>query len=147
MLLQSEGTRFVPNTGVLYRVTPTSRLSYVGDDRKKDALLLSMRLHIKYIRSLEDSARVRRACLAYLQTWYLNFYPERPDIVAELQNMAGLMNQQLEEPQLRWKYAWMEKLWDFETAKRAQFMIPQFKAGIVRQWDKFMHDWEKRSRT
>jgi hypothetical protein len=50
-------------------------------------------------------------------------------------------------PRLRWKYAWMEKLWDFETAKRAQFMIPQFKAGIVRQWDKFMYDWEKRSRT
>jgi glycosyltransferase involved in cell wall biosynthesis len=142
VLLQSEGTRFVPNTGVLYRVTTSSRLSYVGDDRKKDALLLSMRLHIKYIRSLEDSARVRRACLAYLQTWYLNFYPERPDIVAELQNMAGLMNQQLEEPRLRWKYAWMKPILGWKTAKWAQAVLPQLKASFIRQCDKTLYQLE-----
>src|SRR2546430_11727081 len=37
-------------------------------------------------RSLEDSERVRKACLNYLQTWYENFYPERPDLVAELRS-------------------------------------------------------------
>ena len=48
-------------------------------------MLIAMKLHVQYLRSLEDSDRVRKACLTYLQTWYDNFYPERPDIVAELQ--------------------------------------------------------------
>jgi glycosyltransferase involved in cell wall biosynthesis len=142
VLLQSEGTRFVPNTGVLYRVTTTSRLSYVGDDRKKNALLLSMKLHLQYIRSLEDSARVRRACLAYLQTWYLSFYPERPDIVAELQSMAGLMNQHLEEPRLRWKYAWMKPILGWKAAKWSQAVLPQLKASFIRQCDKTLYQLE-----
>ena len=86
VLLASEGTRFVPGTGVFYRVTGSNRLSYIGNsDKKKDAMLLSMKLHIQYLRSLEESERVRKACLTYMQTWYHNFYPERPDIVAELQ--------------------------------------------------------------
>ena len=48
-----------------------------------------MKLHIQYLRSLEESERVRKACLTYMQNWYHNFYPERPDIVAELQGMAA----------------------------------------------------------
>src|SRR5215475_4089867 len=80
VIMASEGTRFVPEAKVFYRITPSSRVSYVGSsDKKKDSLLLSMKLHIKYLRSLEDSERVRRACLTYLQNWYDNFYPERSD--------------------------------------------------------------------
>ncbi len=39
-------------------------------------MLVSMKLHIQYLRSLEDSERVRKACLAYLQNWYWAFYPD-----------------------------------------------------------------------
>ena len=64
VLLASEGTRFVPESKVFYRVTSSSRWSYVGtSDKKKNALLLSMKLHVKYLRSLEESDRVRNACL------------------------------------------------------------------------------------
>src|SRR6516162_8697443 len=80
VLLASDGVRFVPGAKVFYRITPSTRLSYIGrSDKKRDAQLLSMQLHVKYIRSLEDSERVRAACLNYLQTWLINFYPERPD--------------------------------------------------------------------
>ena len=48
-----------------------------------------MKLHIQYLRSLEDSERVRKACLTYMQNWLDHFYPERPDIVAELQSYGG----------------------------------------------------------
>src|ERR1700730_823059 len=68
VLLASEGVRFVSGAKVFYRVTPSSRLSYVGmSDRKKEALLVSMQLHIKYIRSLEESDRVRAVCMTYMQ--------------------------------------------------------------------------------
>ena len=90
VLLASEGTRFVPGTGIYYRASGPNSISFIGNsDKKKDSLLLSMKLHIQYLRSLEDSERVRKACLAYLQIWYPIFYPERPDIVAELQDLAG----------------------------------------------------------
>ena len=76
VLLVSEGTRFVPGTGVFYRNSGSNSISYVGNsDKKKDSLLVSMKLHTQYLRSLEESERTRRACLTYLQTKSIHFYP------------------------------------------------------------------------
>jgi glycosyltransferase involved in cell wall biosynthesis len=145
VLLASNGTRFVPGAKVFYRVASTSRLSRIGiSDRKKDAMLLSMKLHIKYLRSLEDSERVRTACLTYMQNWLENFHPERPDIVAELQSMAANLQGRLEEPRLRWKYAWMKPILGFKAAKQAQMMFPQLKASLVTSWDRAMYKLEAR---
>ncbi len=64
----------------------SNRVSYIGNsDKKKNSLALSMKMHIRYLLSLEESERVRKACLTYIQNWYENFYPERPDIVTVLQ--------------------------------------------------------------
>lgn len=140
VLLASEGTRFVPETGVFYRVTTTNRISYIGNsDKKKDSLLRSLKLHIQYLRSLEDSERVRKVCLVYLQTWYLNFYPERPDSVAELQSLAAQLQGHLEEPRLRGKYAWMKPVFGWQAAKWAQTALPQIKASCMRHCDKAMY--------
>lgn len=145
VLLQSKGVRFVPETGVYYRITATGRLSDVRDDRKKDALLPSLKLHVQYLRSLEDSERVRKACLTYLQNWYLNFYPERTDIMEELQELAAQLNGRLQEPRLRWKYAWMKPLFGWKTAKRAQLVLPQLKSRCHRQWDQVLYWLDKKS--
>jgi glycosyltransferase involved in cell wall biosynthesis len=137
VLLASTGTRFVPGTGIFYRVSPSNRISYVGrSNKKKDSLLLSMKLHIEYLRSLEDSERVRKACLMYMQNWYGAFYPERPEIVAELQALAEELHGRLEPPALSWKYAWLEPLFGRKTAKRAQDQLVELKASCVRQYDK-----------
>jgi glycosyltransferase involved in cell wall biosynthesis len=80
VLLASEHVRFVPEGRVFYRVVGVGRLSYIGrSHRKMEAHFASMRQHINYLLSLEDSARTRTACLNYLQTWLLAFIPERPD--------------------------------------------------------------------
>jgi glycosyltransferase involved in cell wall biosynthesis len=143
VLLASEGTRFVPQSKVFYRITQSNRLSHIGiSDRKKDAMLMGMKLHVQYLRSLEDSERVRKACLAYLQNWYLNFYPERPDIVAELQNLAAQLNAHLEEPHLRWKYTWIKPVFGWKAAKWTQTVLPQIKASCIRQWDKAAYRFE-----
>jgi glycosyltransferase involved in cell wall biosynthesis len=145
VLLASKGTRFVPEARVFYRITTSGRLSRVGaSDRKKDALLVSMKLHAQYLKSLEDSDRARKACLNYLQTWYENFYPERPDIVAELQGLAEQLHGHLEEPRLRWKYAWMKPVFGWKTAKWAQRALPQVKASLARQCDKLAYTLESR---
>ena len=149
VLLASEGTRFVPGTGIFYRVTPTNRISYIGSsNRKKESLLLSMKLHIQYLRSLEESDRVRKACVGYLQTWYPNFYPERPDLVAEMQALAAELQGHLEVPRLRWKYAWMQPIIGWKAAKWAQRALPQFRTSCFRACDEAMfrlQEWRSTS--
>jgi glycosyltransferase involved in cell wall biosynthesis len=146
VLLASKGTRFVRESKVFYRVTSASRWSFVGtSDRKKNALLLSMKLHVQYLQSLEESERVRRACLTYMQNWFPNFYPERLDIVAELQALAAQLQGHLETPRLRRKYAWMEPIFGLAAAKHAQMMLPQMKASLIRYWDRAMYRLETRS--
>ena len=143
VLLASNGTRFVPGTGVFYRETSSMSLSQIGNsDKKKDAMLLSMKLHIQYLRSLEESERVRKACLTYMQNWYHDFYPERPDIVAELQELAAQLQGRLEVPRLRWKYAWMKPIFGLKAAKLAQLALPMLKSSCIRQCDKAIYRLE-----
>ncbi len=145
VLMASEGTRFVPEGRVFYRISGSDRVSFIGrSNKKKDSLLRSMKSHIQYIRSLEDSERVRRACVAYLQNWYDNFYPERPDIVRELQSLAAELQGRLTSPHLRRKYAWMRPLFGWKIAKWAQRALPELNEKLIRNWDKAMYRLETR---
>jgi glycosyltransferase involved in cell wall biosynthesis len=145
VLVASEGTRFVPGAKVFYRNTPSNRLGQIGtSDKKKEAMLVSMKLHIGYLRSLEDSDRTRRASLTYMQNWLENFHPERPDILAELQDIAAELHGRLEPPRLRWKYAWIKPFLGRRAAKWAQTVLPQCKASFIRNWDKTMYRLERR---
>jgi glycosyltransferase involved in cell wall biosynthesis len=147
VILASDGIKFVPEAKVFYRTTPSTRLSHIGaSDKKKDAQLLSMKLHVNYIRSLEDSERVRAACVTYLQNWLINFYPEKPDIVLELKKLAASLGGDLEVPRLRWKYAWIRTLFGWGPAKYAQLTLPQLKGALIRSWDKTMYKLEKSNR-
>jgi hypothetical protein len=140
VLLASQGTRFVPEAKVFYRNTPSNRLGQIGrSDKKKEAMLLAMKLHIGYLRSLEDSDRTRRACVTYMQNWLDNFYPERPDLVADLQNLAGELHGRLDEPRLRSKYAWMKPILGWRAAKWALVALPGLKASVIRAWDRTMY--------
>jgi glycosyltransferase involved in cell wall biosynthesis len=137
VLLKSDHTRFVSEARVFYRATGTNGISYIGNSNiKKDSLALSMKLHVQYLRSLEESERVRKACLRYLQQWYEHFYPERPDLVAEMQGLAAELQGSLEEPCLHWKYAWMRPVFGWQAAKWAQLSLPQMKASFKRCLDR-----------
>jgi len=140
VLLASEGIRFVPEARVYYRNVAFNRWSYIGSSqKKKDARLISMKLHMQYLRSLEDSERARRACLTYMQNCLIDFYPERMDIVGELQCFATQLQGRLETPQLRWKYAWIRPIFGWRAAKGAQAMLPMMKESLFSYWDKFMN--------
>ncbi len=139
VLLASDGVKFVPEGGVFYRDVSSSRLSYIGtSNAKMDAMLVSIRLHIKYLRSLEDSARVRAACLTYLRNLSTGFHPSRTDILEELQAMARELGDPFGYPKLRWKYSWMSPLVGRELAWKAQLVLPHFKARTKCQWDRLM---------
>ena len=134
-----------PRARVFYRRPTSVNLSYIGRSGKKlEAQLLSMQLNVRYIRSLEDSERVRAACTHYLQDWLTCFYPERLDLVKELEQIAAELGGRLEPPRMPWKYAGIQKMFGWTAAKRTQLYYNQCKASLIRGWDKALFRFERR---
>ncbi len=137
VVMASELVQFVPEAKVYYRAPFPHGLSYLGRSRKKiNAHWLSMRLHIGYLRSLDDSAAAREACLAFLQTSLVHFYPEMSDLVEEMQKMAGELGGRLEAPRMSWKYSWILAMFGWGAAKRVQILAPKARWTVRRYWDK-----------
>jgi glycosyltransferase involved in cell wall biosynthesis len=140
----SSGIRFIPQSKVYYRITPSSRLSHIGRSNKKmESQFLGMKLQIRYLRTREDSDRVRAACVTYLQDWLPNFYPNRPDLVQEAQQLAASLGGRLSLPKASWKFAWIEKLFGFAAAKYTQLYYNQAKSSMLRAWDRMMYSVER----
>jgi glycosyltransferase involved in cell wall biosynthesis len=145
VMIASDGIRFVPQARVYYRMVGAVSLSYVGrSDKKLEALWDSMQLHIRYLLSLEDSERTRAACARYLQNYLITFYPIRLDIVEQVRHKAEELGQQLRDPQLSWRYAWIKKLAGWRCAKRAQLLLPHLKWSVIRLWDEAAYHIEAR---
>ncbi len=146
VLLASEGTHFVPEAKVYYRQGGAGSLSYIGfSNRKLEAQWISMQLHIKYLRSLQDDQRARAACVTYMQNWMCFFYPERMDIFQQAQELAKSLGGELRVPPLSWKYSWIDTLFGRRKAKRAQVLLPMFKWSVIRKWDKTMYQIQGRN--
>jgi glycosyltransferase involved in cell wall biosynthesis len=127
VLLASSGTRFIPEARVFYRIPDHNCLSYIGlSDQKMESQFLSMQLHIGYLRSLEESERIRETCVRYLQTSMPVFYPQRPDIVEQMEQLAAALGGRLEAPLFSWKHVWIEKAFGWRLAKRLQI--------VARRW-------------
>jgi glycosyltransferase involved in cell wall biosynthesis len=147
VLLASDGVRFVPEAKVYYRAAGTGSLSYIGhSDKKLEAQWRSMQLHIAALRSLEESKRVRDACVKYLQTWLFFFYPERLDLVKELEQKAIELGGRLELPHLSWKYRWIQPIFGWGMAKRARLALPNLKWNLARSWDKTLFRFARSTR-
>jgi len=139
VLLASDYIKFARDAHVYYRSVGSGSLSYVGrSNLKLEALWRSMQLHMRYIRSLEDSERVRAACVTYLQHYMLDFYPFRLDLVERMQDTARHLGGQLRTPQLPWKYAWIKSVCGWTVARHAQWFCPALKWSILRTIDKLV---------
>ena len=60
------------------------------------------------------------------------FYPERSVIVKEFEQLAADLGGYLEVPRLSWKYAWIQKVFGWTAAKRAQLFYNQCKSSVAR---------------
>jgi hypothetical protein len=139
-----DGIRFVPDARVFYRISGSSRLSYIErSDKKMDAQFLGMKMQIGYLRSMMDDKRVRAACVTYLQAWLGNCYPDRMNIFEEARRLAVELGGQIQPPNLSWKYRWIQKTLGWSAARRAQVNYNEWKASTLRSWDKAMFYLEK----
>jgi hypothetical protein len=142
----SDAIKFVPEAKVFYRITGGSRLSYVGQSKAKiEAQLLGLELQMQHVLSLEDSERTRSACVQRLQTWLGNFYPERPDIMLRVEEMANALGGKLESPSLNWKYSWMQRIFGWAVVKRFRLHYRRVKSDVLRFWDLILFQIESRS--
>jgi len=136
VLLQCDSVRFVPEARVYYRTLGGDSLGYVDRScRKREALWDSMKLHIGYLRSMEDSPRSRAACVKYLQKRLIYFYPDRLDIAREAEQLARDMGGQLISPRLSWKYSWMKSFLGWGLAQRVSVSLQRSKASAKKRLD------------
>lgn len=148
VLCASEGVRFVPGARVYYRAPGVAfggSLSYIGaSELKIRAHWISMQLHIDYLLSMEDSGRVRAACLKYLQTCFIYYYPEMNDIVKEVEQLATKLGGQIQAPKLSWKYAWMRPLMGWRLAKRSRVSLLRLKWRLKKSLDEMLFKFDGR---
>jgi len=140
VLLACDGVRFVPGGKVYYRSPGTAfgnTVSYIGDStRKLEAQWESTKLHIQYLLSMEDSQRARAACITFLQDSFGCFYPEMPEIMKQMEQLAADLGGGLKTPKLPWKYSWIKSLFGWHTAKRAQARLLRLKWILKKTIDK-----------
>jgi hypothetical protein len=103
-----------------------------------------MKLHMGYLRSLEDSERTRAACVTYLQNWLVSFYPSRMDLVQQMEQMARDLGGHVNTPHLSWKYSWIRAMFGWPVARRSQLALQGMKASMARHWDSTLFRLEKR---
>lgn len=126
----SQTIRFLPAARSCVRIGKAGISSGRLTEKKLTSQFTSIRLHVERLLSMEDSPRTRNACLKFLQRWSIYFYPERMDLFEPLRLLARDLGGQLNAPTLSLKYRWIQKLFGWKIAKRAQctFRAVRFKA-------------------
>lgn len=146
VILASEGVKFVPDAKVYYRgpALAFKSLSYIGEsDRQIKALWLSMKLHMSYLRALEDSERTRQACLTFMRTSLLYFFPERNELVTGAEEMARELGRELGIPKLSWKYEWIRRLFGWRVAKIGQRLLLNVRWSGAKLWDQMLFGFDQ----
>lgn len=144
VLLASDGVRFVEGARVYYRAFRFDGLSYVGRFPEKiDAHWVSMKLHIKYMRSFGETEEVRSSCLQFLRDSIIYFYPERAHIVEDAQKLAAELGGDLGAPALSWKYVLLERFAGWSTVKLAQRMMRRVRWRTTKHVDYVLYRLEE----
>jgi glycosyltransferase involved in cell wall biosynthesis/peptidoglycan/xylan/chitin deacetylase (PgdA/CDA1 family) len=147
VLLKSDGVRFVPGRAVYYRGPGHESLAYIGHSKRKcDALWISMKLHIGYVRSLRDDQNTRMACLAYLQRNAIHFHPNMPEIVEEMRQVARDLGGELKDPYLSPKYSLVRAVFGWQTAKGVAVASRRLRWSSTAFVDKLLFQFENRKR-
>jgi glycosyltransferase involved in cell wall biosynthesis len=137
--MRSTLVKFVPDAKSFYRVGNLGSVNNARSHRAMKALFGSKAKCIRYLLSIEDSARTRAACLRLLQDWFPHFYPEHQDIVAQAQALAAELGGTLVKPTLKWKYRPIEWIFGYEPAMRASYHLPKLRMQAERKWDEWLY--------
>jgi len=129
VIKNSSGVKFFPNAMCFCRRS-TFGLShdFTLNDSKLNSLATSLFNYVYTIVSIENSDRTRGSCIKLLNRWSIYFYPERLDLFDQIRSMADNLGGKIDQPRLRWKYRWIQKIFGWRVAKNAQQKIPAIRS-------------------
>ena len=107
----SNGVRFSDEARCYYRIGTVGSLNWNMETSAESlqSLVLSLKLSIEHLLSLEDSARTRMASTRYLLAFLQYFYGCDDRFYTELRQFAkARLGNELEEPSVSWKYRPLE---------------------------------------
>lgn len=130
--------KFVPDAKCYYRIGSLSSLNWQSG-KALDSLFLSLKLSIDHLLDIENSENTRKACLKYLQTWYIFFYPDGNDTLDQVKELADRLGGRLTPPEFKLKYLPFKILFGNEFAKKMSDCLPKIKMKILKNYDYFMY--------
>jgi glycosyltransferase involved in cell wall biosynthesis len=130
IVMRSRGVKFVSDARSYYRIANLNGVSQVRSPRAQTALFESKVKCIRYLLSLEDSARTREASVRLMQDWLRHFYASRKDLVDKAQQLATELGGQLHRPSVRWKYKPIAWVLGYEAAVSASHFLPRFRTRL-----------------
>jgi glycosyltransferase involved in cell wall biosynthesis len=145
VVLQSSGVKFVRDAKTYYRVGNELSLDNTRTSAALATLYVAKVKCIEHALSLEDSARMRAACIQLLQDWVASFYYEREDLVCEAQRLASELGGALRRPVLKSKYRPVEQLFGYKAAFKVSRFLPRLRTRASRKVDALLHrmSWSK----
>lgn len=146
MVAACEGVRFVGEAASYYRQANVNSLSKTYTYRACQSLLLSKRLSIGYLLGLENSPRTRAAAMEFLQWGMICFFPEKTDLLRELDKLSAELGGTLTPPHLSRKYFLVRKIFGWQAAKNLALTLPQYKRRVLIAADRLLHALENGGR-
>lgn len=134
----SEHIKFIPDAKSYYRQHNANSLSRSVTEQACQSLFLSLSLRIKQLRCLEDSERTRDASIKLLQTWLDYFYPEKEELLRQINKLAQDLGGILSAPKISWKYLLIKTFFGCKTAKHIKHIVSNTKLRARVQHDRLL---------
>ena len=118
LVARSVNVKFSSEAKCYYRIGNTGGLSWRKSDKALDSFFLATCLCMNYLRSLEDSARTRAACLRLLQRRLSYFYPEKSLILEAANKLASDLGGSLTPPSMSPRFRLVTRIVGRELAMK-----------------------------
>ena len=141
----SDGIKFVREARCYYRRSGYNQLSMSTSESSAESLLLSTKLCIRYLRSVEDSERTKRASLILLHSCLPRFYSHKTELLEEINTIAFELGGELTPPQLSWKFNQLSRLIGRKAADRVMSVGRKLKLLTAIKWDEIVYRITKSS--
>jgi glycosyltransferase involved in cell wall biosynthesis len=136
VVAKSRMVRFVPDARSYYRQWNLSSLSRGASLKASRSLLTSVTLSTGHLLALEDSQRTRDAALSYLGVLMHYFYPEKKELLEELQALAARLGHRLDPPKLSLKYELIKRVIGWQGAETTRRLVARARLWVHRSLDR-----------
>lgn len=134
----SETVRFVRESRCYYRQSSFRQLNRNMSDKAGQSLVLSAKLRIQTLLSLENSGGTRSAAMALLQARLRAFYPEKTETLGQINALAAELGGKLAPPSFGWRSSLLQRLFGPERGKSLMTSFRRMRMGAAVKWDGWM---------